>query len=106
MNGETRDSSPPAIRSAYGISGGVTMQLVVSAAVSRQPHGRCLAWDVLLPPLYDQIDRRCSRAGAGGVRGTGANADPNGAAANRHPRSAARPDRALSGSAARADVDE
>src|SRR5688572_32259280 len=74
MNGETRDLSPPAIRSAYGISGGVTMQLVVSTVVSRQPPGRCLARDVLLPPLYDQIDRRCSRAGAGGVRGTGANA--------------------------------
>src|SRR6188508_3487448 len=58
--------------------------------------------------LYDQIDHRCSRPVADGVRDAGANTNTNAnaAAADRHPRDAARANRALSGFASRTDVDE
>src|SRR5687768_6842431 len=53
---------------------------------------------------YDQTGDRCSDGGPGGMWLVGAHA--NGAATNRHTRSTARADRALSGLAARANVDE
>ena len=60
----------------------------------------------VLMQLYDQTDDCRSAGVVRGVRVAGAGAIANGAAPNRHPRSTARSDRALSGSASRADLDE